>query len=105
MTRDRQLRIKPYQGYDPTKKPRTPAQEVALRRTWRIIQLRSLWTLSLHVKTRWRLWLIRRLLDDELASMGAERHGVRYRRQRAEFQAEVEVSRRERQARYDAIPF
>jgi len=89
LTGRRQLKIKPYTGYDPNKKPRTPAQEAALRRTWGIVQLRSLWVLSFHVRTPWRLRLIRWLIDGELASRGAERHGVRFRRDRREFEAEM----------------
>jgi hypothetical protein len=97
--RPRQLRIKPY---DPDKpwNPGTEAQQKARRRTWRIIQLRALWVQSAHVKTRWRLWLIRSLLDDELASLGAERHGVRFQRQRAELEADLKSRRRD-----NAIPF
>lgn len=97
----RQLRIKPY---DPSKpwNPGTKAQQKARARTWRIIQLRALWVQATHVQSRWRLWLIRRLLDDELASMGAERHGVRFKRERAEFEADLAEHRRNRPA---PLPF
>lgn len=99
----RHLRIKPYAGYDPNRKPRTEAQETAHRRTWRIVQLRSLWVLSCQVRTPWRLWLVRWLLDGELASMGAEKHGLRFRRQRAEFKAELKAHRSARE--FADIPF
>lgn len=90
--RPRQLRIKPYDRSKPFN-PGTEAQQKARRRTWRIIQLRALWVQSTHVQTKWRLWLIRWLLDGELASMGAEPHGVRFRRQRAEFEADLKQHR------------
>jgi len=43
--------------------------------------------------------VFRRLIDGELASLGAERHGLRVKREQAEFLAEVEAHRR------DPIPF
>lgn len=99
--RPRQLRIKPY---DPSKpfNPGTEAQQKARRRTWQIIQLRSLWVLSMQVRTPWRLRLIRWLLDGELASLGAEKHSVRFKRQRQEFADDLAEHRRRRP---DPIPF
>ena len=91
MTRRREpLRIKPYQGYDPNRKPRTPAQEKAARRTWQIIQLRSQWVLStVSLKRGWRLWAVRWLLDSELRRLKAEPHGKRFKAQQAAFAAEL----------------
>lgn len=98
MPKKRQLVIKPYQQGDEPK-PRTQAQRKAHHRTWRIVQLRSLWVLACHIHTPWRLRLVRWLIDGELRSMKAEPHGVRAKRQRAEFEHELK-------ARFDnRIPF
>lgn len=104
----RHIRVKAWKPGDPEPKPRTEAQRAAHRRTWGIVQLRSLWCLACHVRTPWRLRLIRWLIDGELASRGAERHGVRFKRQRAEQEAKwarLDAARKA-QARADyEIPF
>lgn len=96
------LQIKPYQGYDPDRKPRTPAQEAAARRTWHIIQIRCQWVNSSRAVTGWRLRAVRWLLDAELRRLKAEPHGKRFKAQRAAFAAEIAEHRRNRS---EPIPF
>lgn len=93
------LRVKSWKPGDPAPKPRTEAQIAAHRRTWGIVQLRSLWCLACHVRTPWRLRAIRWLIDSELKSRGAEPHGVRFKRDRAESKARLETAQREWEAR------
>lgn len=79
------LRIKPYR-YDPEappKKPRTEAQKRAHDRTWRIIQLRSLWVMSFWISEPGRA-TVRTIIDLDLQALGAEPHGARIARQRQE---------------------
>lgn len=79
------LRLKPYR-YDPDappKKPRSEAQKRAHVRTWRIIQLRSLWTLAFWISEPGRT-VVRTIIDLDLKAIGAEPHGERVARQRQE---------------------
>lgn len=79
------LRFKPYR-YDPEappKKPRTEAQKRAHDRTWRIIQLRSLWVMSFWISEPGRA-IVRTIIDLDLQALGAEPHGARIARQRQE---------------------
>lgn len=81
----KQIRIKPYR-YDPDappKKPRTEAQKRAHVRTWRIIQLRSLWV-TCGILTEPGRTLARNIIDLELKALGAEAHGKRVARQHQE---------------------
>lgn len=73
--------------YDPTKvyRPQTPAQRLAFR----ILNLRGLWTLCYRLSLERRAE-VQRLIDDEIESLGAERHADRVVRQRAELYAELE---------------
>jgi len=84
MASRRYLRFKPWKPGDPDPAPRTEAQRKAHHRTWGIVQLRSLWCLACHVRTPWRLRLIRWLIDGELKARGAEPHNVRVKRQEIE---------------------
>lgn len=79
------LRIKPYR-YDPEappKKPRSEAQKRAHDRTWRIIQLRSLWVMAFWISEPSRA-IVRTIIDLDLQALGAEPHGARIARQRQE---------------------
>lgn len=79
------LRIKPYR-YDPDappKKPRTEAQKRAHDRTWRIVQLRSLWVLAFWISEPRRA-AVRVIIDGELRDLGAEPHGERIARKNHE---------------------
>lgn len=103
------FQVKPWKPGD-ERQPRTKAQHDATMRNFRIAHLRSLWTLACQVKTPWRRKLIRWLLDGELASRGAERHGVRVRRRDAERDARwarLDAERNARKGDYDLsdIPF
>lgn len=81
--------------YDPTKvrKPRSPAQQEAWRRTWRIMQLRSLWVLSAWISEPGRA-AVRAIIDHDLLTLGAEPHSDR-----------IEREQREAEDQYQPIPF
>lgn len=101
----KQLRIKPYKPYDPDSppKPRSEAQRAAHRRTWRIIQLRSLWVLAYSAGEVGRAQ-IRAIIDHELLKLGAEPHSVRVERERVELHAQLQAEQDARLAAID-IPF
>lgn len=64
------FRIRPY---DRSRKraERTPAQEAATQRNFRIFRLRSLWALAYVVSDKGRRGGIQALIDAELVSLGA----------------------------------
>ncbi len=62
---------------------RSPAQEAALNRSFRIFRLRGLWC-NLAMLSPERRAAAQALVDADLAELGAEPHGPRMDRQRAE---------------------
>lgn len=77
------LKTKPYGA---PRKKRTPAQEVAQERAFRIFRLRGLWSQAFLLSSENRA-MAQSAIDAEIVSLGAVPESVRHAEREAEFNA------------------
>ena len=74
---------------------KTPRQREQARRSWRIFQIRALWSQA-YLLTGWRAKVARWAIDEELKRIGAEPEGLR---------RDLKVAWRDGDTEFDEVPF